>query len=238
MGFRQKANQLLDHVDEKLCKLGLARAATWEAALSKDDPKLYAGKLSRNLDQYVQYFGLTPFLKSRRNICHDIRSPFPIPSDSISRLQAEDVFEHIPLETVPSVIEEVHRVLKPGGLFRFSVPDYNCDILRDRSEMDSAGKVVFDPGGGGYLKDGIVGGGGHLWFPTVDQIVQLFDKSPFLPQGKVHYLHFTNEDGSFTLDDIDHSLGPVKRTPDFDSRVQRRRRPLSIVVDAIKCTSM
>lgn len=57
--------------------------------------------------------------------------------------------EHIKYTDLPDILNEIYRILKPGGLFRLSVPDYNCDILWERSEKDSNGKIRFDPGGGG-----------------------------------------------------------------------------------------
>lgn len=48
--------------------------------------------------------------------------------NSVDIYQSEDVFEHIEYQTIPSIFNEIYRVLKPNGLFRLSMPDYRCDI--------------------------------------------------------------------------------------------------------------
>jgi SAM-dependent methyltransferase len=158
----------------------------------------------------------------------------PVPDNLLSIYQAEDVFEHVPLDDLPIVFDEIFRVLRPGGLFRFSVPDYRSDIYLERSLRDSAGHILFDPGGGGAFCDGKVVDGGHLWHPVYETVKTLFETSKFGTQGRVEYLHHVAPDGGFILREIDYSLGRVSRTPDFDERVRRPRRPLSIVVDAWK----
>ena len=44
----------------------------------------------------------------------------------------------------------------------------------------------------------------------------------------------SKKDDDFVLKDIDYSICYIQRTPDNDSRVADPRRPMSIVVDAIK----
>jgi SAM-dependent methyltransferase len=216
----------IDIADRAACLV--AGPATWERALREKPTRLYAGKLSRALPQFPTHWGLTPFYPSSRNIPHDLVDPFPIPSDCISVFQAEDVFEHIELDQIPPIIAEVHRILEPGGLFRFSVPDYHCEAYRARTLCDAEGELLFDPYGEGYLEDGRVCGGGHVWFPTIDKVRELFAGSPFK---RVDYLHYNNPDGSAVLEPIDHSLGLVRRTPEHDDR---STGPISIVVDAWK----
>jgi predicted SAM-dependent methyltransferase len=158
----------------------------------------------------------------------------PIPDGIITAYQAEDVFEHVPYEDLPSVFDEIFRTLKPGGLFRLSVPDYRSDVYFNRSVKDETGALLFDPGGGGSYENGQVVDGGHVWFPVYETVKALFDRSKFSSGGSVNFLHYTDANGSFILNKIDYSKGAVSRTPDFDERVMSPRRPLSIVVDAIK----
>lgn len=158
----------------------------------------------------------------------------PIPDNSIHVFQSEDVFEHVPYEDISAIIEEIHRVLKPGGLFRLSVPDYGCALMLDRSIKDTGGRPIFDPEGGGAFRDGKVVEGGHVWFPVYESVKALFDGSSFATGGEVQYLHYTMPSGQSVLDQIDYSLGFVMRTPDHDQRVMSPPRALSIVVDARK----
>ena len=129
---------------------------------------------------------------------------------------------------------EIFRVLKPGGLFRLSMPDYRCDLVRQRTVFDDNNVPLFDPEGGGQFVAGKVTGGGHLWFPVFESVKVLFDRSRFAAGAEVDFLHYTASDGQFVLKEIDYSKGFINRTPDHDDRARRPRRPLSIVVDAVK----
>lgn len=232
--MNERIGRYLDIADYALCRYGPLSFPTWQRFLASGSKRLYAGKLRRALPQFRTHFGVTPFFASTRNIQHDVAEAYPIPDNTVEVFQSEDVFEHIELERLPAVLNEVHRVLVPGGLFRLSVPDYHFDQYRDRSQRGRNGEIVFDPGGGGEYKDGQVVGGGHLWFPTIETVRGLFDRSPFGSRGTVRFLHYTNADGTFALERIDYSKGFIQRTPDHDTRVKDRPRPISIVVDAHK----
>ena len=224
----------LDSIDRRLCEAGILSPATWKTVLRQTEPMLYAGELARHIQQFRSHIGVTPFVSSTRNILHDIRTPMPIPDKTINIFQSEDVFEHVPYEEIPAVFEEIYRVLKAGGLFRLSVPDYRCPLMLDRSIKDEAGHPIFDPEGGGAFRDGKVVDGGHAWFPVYETVKALFEKSSFAIQGNVQYLHYTTSSGHSVLNPIDYSLGFVMRTPDHDKRVMSPPQALSIVIDAWK----
>jgi SAM-dependent methyltransferase len=220
-----------DNADRRLCAIGLRKTASWDDVLRAKEPKLYAGNIDRTLQQFSTHYGITPFVSSSRNIQHDVRNVLPIPANSIAVFQSEDVFEHIEYADIGRIFDEVFRVLRPGALFRFSVPDYRCPILFARSVKDGDGKVVFDPGGGGRFESGQVVDGGHLWFPVYETVKALFDASSFR---HVRYLHYTMQTGQSVLNPIDYTLGNVQRTPDNDERVASPGIAMSIVVDARK----
>jgi predicted SAM-dependent methyltransferase len=131
------------------------------------------------------------------------------------------------------IIKDIYRILKPGGFFRLSVPDYRCDILYDRSIKDEKGDVLFDEDGGGeFLKEkGIVINGGHVWFPIYEKINALFEGTLFQ---KIEFLHYYDEMGKPVCKKIDYTKGFIQRTPDHDNRVCNPYRPMSIVVDCYK----
>jgi hypothetical protein len=205
--------------------------AKWNVLRGRDPVCLYAGNVPAS-DLYDKFIGLSLWKSDDRHIRHDIRRPHGLPAGTVDIYQAEDVFEHIDLRRLPAVIADIHRILKPGGLFRLSVPDYRCDLLAARSLKDGRGRIVFDPGGGGALKGTRVVGGGHLWFPVYETVCGLLEGSPFRNAFTFH--HYYDEGGKAVLRPIDYSLGYVKRTPDHDPRVRDPYRPLSIVVDAVK----
>jgi SAM-dependent methyltransferase len=224
-------NNWLDKTDRILCSIGIRKAASWDDALKAKEPRLYAGNIDRTLRQFSTHYGITPFVSSSRNIQHDIRDVLPIPDNSVAIFQSEDVFEHIEYADVGRIFDEVFRVLRPGGLFRFSVPDYRCPILFDRSVKGANGNILFDPGGGGRFENGQVVDGGHLWFPVYETAKNLFDASSFR---NILYLHYTDHGGQSVLNPIDYALGNIQRTPDNDERVASPRIAMSIVVDARK----
>lgn len=53
----------------------------------------------------------------------DVLDGLPWPDNSVDEVRAFDFLEHIPLGQTVSVIEEIYRVLKPGGLFESFTPD-------------------------------------------------------------------------------------------------------------------
>lgn len=122
-------------------------------------------------------------------------------------------------------------MLKPHGTFRLSLPDYQLDILRNRTQKSEAGELLFDPGGGGDFIDGKVINGGHVWFPVYMIVKELLEKTLFK---NIRFYHYYYESGKGVVKSIDYSIGHVMRTPDHYERVKDPYRPISIVVDCIK----
>jgi SAM-dependent methyltransferase len=224
----------LDKLDRRLCRLGLLAPASWDDVRSGRVTRLYAGSLDRNDTQFAGYYGMRLSAPSRRNLVQDVSQPFPIADNTIDSFMAEDVLEYPPYEALPAILDEIYRVLKPGGLFRMSVPDFRNPLYLDRSLKAADGTILFDPVGGGRFVDGNVMHGGITWFPVYETVKAAYDASRFGHEGRVEFLHYTEASGVSVLRDIDHSLGAIRRTPDFDARAQNPRRSLSIVVDAIK----
>ena len=115
------------------------------------------------------------------------------------------------------------------------MPNYECDILYNRSLKDENGNIIFDSGGGGsydYLNKKVIRGG-HLWFPTYNLVKQLLSSTNF-EDDKIFFLHYYDSENKPIMKDIDYSLGFISRTPDNDIRVQNPKRPMSIVIDCRK----
>ena len=91
------------------------------------------------------------------------------------------------------------------------------------------GNIIFDPEGGGTQEKPA-----HIWFPRIEEVRKLLEMSGFAKSGKVEYIHYYNMDDTFVVNRIDYSKGLVRRTPDFDKRVQDPYRPLSMVIDLFK----
>jgi hypothetical protein len=206
------------------------RAITPEELLQRDRICLYAGDLP-GMKGYEKFTGLSLTQRNRWHLRHDVTEKYPLPDNSVEMYQSEDVFEHIPLEKLPTAITEIYRILKPGGLFRLGLPDYRCDVLANRSLKDAEGRIVFDPKGGGRFVDGKVVDRGHVWFPIYESVRDLLAQTPFR---KVDFRHYYNEQGEPVTNPIDYSKSHVQRTPDHDPRVKDPYRPMSIVVDCYK----
>jgi SAM-dependent methyltransferase len=191
---------------------------------------LYAGDVPQN-GLYNKFVGLSLSQANSQHIKHDITKKLPLENACVDIYQSEDVFEHIEPEKLLLVIDEIYRVLKPGGIFRLSMPDYQCDILYRRTQKNKKGELLFDPGGGGEFIDGKVVKGGHVWFPQYKTVKELIEKTHFKD---IRFHHYYDESGKGIIKPIDYTIGHVMRTPDHDERVKNPYRPMSIVVDCIK----
>jgi len=60
--------------------------------------------------------------------------------NDVNIVQSEDVMEHIEYDLLKNTINDIYRILKPGGLFRLSMPDYSCNVLYNQSEKDEQRK--------------------------------------------------------------------------------------------------
>ena len=151
-------------------------------------------------------------------------------TDEIDVYQSEDVFEHLPYEAMPYVLNHIYDALKPGGSFRLSLPDYRADVYHSRC-LYADGEIVFDPGGGGRYVDGKVVDGVHLWFPVFENLVALIEASKF---ENYEILEGYEPDGSRIMKRVDYARGYVQRTSAHDPRVRSDPRPLSLLVDFVK----
>ena len=205
--------------------------------INNDQIFLYCGDLPISRREYtnIPFIGLTLRDEYKYHIQHDITKPILLKDNSVDIVQSEDVMEHIEYNMLKKTINEIFRVLKPGGLFRLSMPDYNCDVLYNRSVKDSNGNVIFDEGGGGkYCETNKkVINGGHVWFPVFSSVKLLLESTNFL-NDKINYLHYYDKNNNPITNKIDYSKGFIERTPDNDNRVKNPYRPMSIVVDCYK----
>jgi len=205
---------------------------------------LYFGNLGKNERQYAnpRFLGLALNPQHDREIKHDARDPLPFESNSIEKIQSQDVFEHLPYELIPSVLDDVYRVLKKDGLFRLSVPDYRHPLLKSRCVYNSSGFILADLMMGGSLKYNQKSkaaepffqnnGDAHVWFPTYEQLLDVIVKS------KIRMSSYLTFHQGFLSDDV----FLVKRIPDDELFVMRSvendprssGQPLSLVVDFVK----
>ena len=200
----------------------------WKKAIKAK--KLYFGDIT-SPEKFDGYIGVSLNRSDSTHIKHNVTVPFPVADNTFSVIQAEDVLEHIEFGELSQVLDEIYRILEPGGYFRLSLPDYRSILLRDRCLYDSSGRIVFDPGGGGAYSTEVEAGG-HLWFPNYEKVQSLLKNSPF-QSTKIEFLQFIDSDMKHVCSEIDYTKGFIKRTCDNDDRLESGE-VLSIIVDCYK----
>lgn len=70
-------------------------------------------------------------------IATNLSKPLPIPDNSLEVVYSSHFLEHVPLSEVPALLGEIYRVLKPGGVVRLVVPDFENIAREYLSQLDS-----------------------------------------------------------------------------------------------------
>lgn len=205
---------------------------------------LYFGHLIQNEPQFHsgEFIGLSLAPRHDREIKHDLYEPLPVKDGTVSKIQSQDVFEHLEYETLPDLLNEVFRALCLGGIFRLSVPDYRSPVLTARSVYDVAGNVIADIVMGntpkpnkdrtGIAVENVGGGGAHLWFPTYEKVLELIVRSEIRKSSKIEFHHCFKTKSDFIKNEFKDLGMPVSRRPPVDMRAGGK--PISIIVDFVK----
>lgn len=205
---------------------------------------LYLGNLLDYEPQFnnPRFLGLALSPAHDRDLQQDLYQPLPIPDDAVRKIQAQDVLEHLDPERIPPLLDEVFRVLAPGGRFRLSVPDYRSPVQRQRSVFDENGDVLADLMVGGSVAYDTTsgqrvvsfdhGGDAHVWFPTIDSVLDLVERSTMSRCAQIVPYHFFSSLEEFVCEPYPDEEMMVLRAPPLDDRAGGR--PVSVVVDFIK----
>ena len=204
---------------------------------------LYFGSLGLHERQYQipNFMGLALQPAHDREIKHNFTDPLPFGDDSIAKIQAQDVLEHVAFDKVPAILDEIYRVLRPGGIFRLSVPDYRSPVLKRRSIYDARGRVIGDllMGATSYL-DQATGdarvrfsedGDAHLWFPRYELITHLVLKSE-IRKAAIHFYQGFVDDYGYLCEPVPENEMFVQRATPHDRRAGGA--PTSIIADFVK----
>jgi predicted SAM-dependent methyltransferase len=175
----------------------------WSEVLEKDPVYLNLGGSAnchpkKDYENYISVDIDPP--KKDWAVKHDIREPFPLPDNVVSRIHSEDFMEHILPEEIKKLINECYRVLKPGGLMRVGVPDYNNP--KDRESIEKNEDTRFPL---------------HVTLTTYEMMKNIVESSPF---PRFRFYQYWDGD-TFVHNDIDYSLGMIKRTPENDPRCNK-----------------
>lgn len=161
----------------KICEY---KSLKWSDIDFNNPVHLYAGDIC---DEHhmadANLYGLSICKTDNKHLYHDITWKYPLEDNTVDLYQAEDVLEYIDYELIPSVIDEIYRIMKPGTTFRICLPDYNSPYLKEASMFSDDGIILFDPTGGGQFEDGRVQNGGHVWFPTINNVRIVLNKTKY-----------------------------------------------------------
>lgn len=208
---------------------------------------LYHGSLSKTEPQFKdsRFVGLPLHYRTHyREIICDLNKPLPLPDLSADAFQSQDVLEHLEPEKVLDCLNEVYRVLKKGGFFRLSLPDYNSPCLQKRSVYNFKGEILGDLAVGAkivindsnseiYCLNNSRSGNNHLWFPTYEKVNELIMKSKFANALSCNWIHANLDSKNKILNPIPHDkLFFISRCPPNDMR--SNGLPVSLIVDLIK----
>ncbi|HUS21497.1 MAG TPA: methyltransferase domain-containing protein [Aeromicrobium sp.] len=78
-------------------------------------------------------------------VVHDLRKGIPMPDASVDAVYHSHVFEHIDRDAVDGFLDEVCRVLKPGGIHRIVVPDLEGLVRNYLADLDACVAGTADP---------------------------------------------------------------------------------------------
>jgi SAM-dependent methyltransferase len=210
----------------------------------KNNVYLYYGSMRKEEPQYSnpKFMCLALEPKSVKEIKHNAYDKLNFPENSIAKIQSQDVFEHLDYNKLPAIFDDIYRVLKKGGVFRLSMPDYNCPAMRKECVFDENGNIMVDIScGGSVIYDRSIPGkrahfidtgDAHLWFPTFENLKSLINKSEINNSSKITFYHYWLNDEEFHTEEVPDNEMFVQRIPPFDMR--ENGRPISIVVDFCK----
>jgi predicted SAM-dependent methyltransferase len=85
---------------------------------------LGCGRDVRKSDDVVSWTNLDQFAGEGVDLVATLDKPLPFPDDCFDLVHASHILEH--LDNYPEAIQEIHRILKPGGVFVVKVPEFPC----------------------------------------------------------------------------------------------------------------
>ncbi len=94
-------------------------------------------------------FAATPFLTEHRKkrlagVCtenilvHNLAKGIPFPDNSVDAVYHSHLFEHLDRDVAVGFLKEAHRVLKPGGIHRIVIPDFESLTRRYLDHLEQA----------------------------------------------------------------------------------------------------
>ncbi len=109
-------------------------------------PKNADGKVYVNIGCGVntgpEYINVDAVPQEKTHVLADARKLSMFANASVDMLYASHVIEHLPRRDVPATLKEWYRVLKPGGVLRFGVPDFDQLIRMYQKSGNDVNAIV------------------------------------------------------------------------------------------------
>ena len=123
-------------------------------------------------------------------INYDLRRSLPLENDSCELIYSSHFFEHLDYEHGWALMRECHRVLKPGGVFRVSLPNFRglfqayiskdhdyvglIDIRAELPELEPGTELLVD-----HINFGVYQHGEHKWIYDEEKVLVLLKRLGF-----------------------------------------------------------
>jgi SAM-dependent methyltransferase len=189
---REAVNNLIAEIE--IDNLVAASASEFAALKDKRDLKVHlgAGPDIRsgwvNIDLQLR---AAPSVINRENgtvfINYDLRRSLPLENDSCQLVYSSHFFEHLDYQHGVALMRECHRVLKPGGVFRISLPNFRglfqaylagdddyvglIDICAELPQLEPGTELLVD-----HVNFGVYQNGEHKWIYDEDKVVLLLKR--------------------------------------------------------------
>ena len=103
----------------------LVRKAHAPALPANPDGKVYVN-LGAGRNTSAEFINIDTRTMPNVHYIHEVQKLPMLADDSVDLLYASHLVEHIPRTEIPATMLEWKRVLKPGGVLRFGVPDFDA----------------------------------------------------------------------------------------------------------------
>lgn len=81
------------------------------------------------------------------DIVHDLSKPLPVPHESYDGLFSKYALEHVSWRAMPALVRESFRVMKPGGIAVFVIPNTKAQmewaLRQDDESYDKVAQCLF-----------------------------------------------------------------------------------------------
>ncbi len=105
------------------------------------DGKVYVN-LGCGVNTGPEFINVDAVPQQKTHFIADIQRLFMFPDNSVDLIYASHVIEHIPRNHLERTIREWFRALKPGGVLRFGVPDFDALIEMYRRSGNDTESIV------------------------------------------------------------------------------------------------